>query len=168
MEQVDLARIVSAAVEIVRPEAESKQQTINEVLPDQPLGIVADPARLQQVVWNLLANAVKFSPPGGRIEIQLEQCDASARLRVVDNGQGIDPDFLPRVFDRFSQSSRSPDYGSRGLGLGLAIVRELVKAHGGTVSAESAGERQGSSFTVTLPLRDGPATFAQGYFRSAE
>jgi PAS domain S-box-containing protein len=153
MDHVDLAKIVSAAVDVVRPEAESKHQTINVVLPEEPLGIVADPARLQQIVWNLLANAVKFSAPGGRIEIQVEQCDVSARLRVVDNGQGIDPDFLPHVFDRFSQSSRTSDPTSRGLGLGLAIVRELVKAHGGTVSAESAGERQGSVFTVVLPLR---------------
>jgi PAS domain S-box-containing protein len=157
MEHLDLAKIVSAAVDVVRPEAESKQQMIDIVLPAQPLGIVGDPARLQQVVWNLVANAVKFTPPNGRIEIRLQQCDASAQLRVVDNGQGIDPHFLPHVFERFSQSSRTSDYGSRGLGLGLAIVRELVKAHGGTVEAESPGEGQGSSFTVTLPLSSGPS-----------
>jgi len=157
MEHVDLAKIVSLAVDIVRPEAECKQQTIDVIVPEQPLGMVADPARLQQVVWNLLANAVKFSPPGGRIEIQVEQCAASARLRVVDNGQGIDPNFLPHVFERFSQSNTTSDYTSRGLGLGLAIVREVVKAHGGTVSAESAGERQGSAFTVVLPLRREPS-----------
>lgn len=153
MEQVDLVKIVSAAVDVVRPEAEAKQQTIQIVTAPQPLGTFGDSARLQQVVWNLLSNAVKFTPAEGRIEIRLQQTDSRAELRVSDSGQGIDPAFLSRVFERFSQADRTREHGGRGLGLGLAIVRELVKAHGGSVVAESAGEGRGSSFTVTLPLR---------------
>ena len=155
MDEVDLLKVVSAAVEVVRPEAEAKRQTIQIVTAEQPLGTIGDEARLQQVVWNLLSNAVKFTPPGGRIELRLQQSDSTAQLRVSDNGPGIDPAFLAHVFDRFSQEDRTRVQSGRGLGLGLAIVRELVKAHGGSVMAESLGEGQGSSFTVTLPLREG-------------
>ena len=159
MEQVDLLKVVSAAVDVVRPDAETKRQTI-EVTAAQSLGTIGDAARLQQVVWNLLSNAVKFTPPEGRIEIRLQQNDSSAQLRVSDNGQGIDPAFLSRAFERFSQEDRTQVQAGRGLGLGLAIVRELVKAHGGSVAAESLGEGQGSSFTVTLPLRDAASTLS--------
>jgi PAS domain S-box-containing protein len=151
MEQVDMTKIVSAALEVVRPEAESKRQTVEVIAPAEPLGTLGDAARLQQIVWNLLANAVKFTPAEGRIEIRLQQTDSRVELRVSDNGQGIDPTFLSRVFERFTQAKRTQPYVGHGLGLGLAIVSELVKAHGGTVVAESPGEGLGSTFTVTLP-----------------
>ena len=114
--------------------------------------ISGDAARLQQVVWNLLSNAVKFTPEGGRIEVRLERLDSHARLTVSDSGQGISPEFLPQVFDRFRQADSSTTRGYGGLGLGLAIVRHLVELHGGTVHAESQGAGQGTTFSATFPL----------------
>jgi signal transduction histidine kinase len=111
---------------------------------------LGDGTRLQQVVWNLITNAVKFTPEEGSIEVIVERIDSSAQIRVKDNGQGIAPEFLPHIFDRFAQADRKGEVRA-GLGLGLAIVRELVDAHHGTVQAESAGEGWGATFTVTLP-----------------
>jgi CheY-like chemotaxis protein/anti-sigma regulatory factor (Ser/Thr protein kinase) len=115
--------------------------------------ITGDPARLQQVVWNLLSNAVKFTPRGGRVEARLERVDPYIHIIVSDTGKGISPDFLPFVFDRFRQADASSAKRYGGLGLGLALVQYLVELHGGTIEAESAGEGQGSTFRVTLPVR---------------
>ncbi len=149
---IALSSVIEAAIGVVRPAADAKCIKLIYKHELDVGAVSADSARLQQVVWNLLSNAVKFTPEGGRIEVTLEQQDSHARLTVSDNGQGISPKFLPRVFDRFRQedSSTTRDYG--GLGLGLAIVRHLVELHGGTVSAESMGLRLGSSFSVTLPV----------------
>ena len=125
--------------------------------------------RLQQVVWNLLQNAIKFTPAGGRVELRLERDDKQARIVVSDTGKGIEPEFLPHIFDRFSQSDMSQTRRHGGLGLGLALVKQLVELHGGTIEAASAGA--GATFTVTLPLR-APQVAAQkaaaGHCRSCE
>ena len=157
MERLDVRPVVQAAVDIVRPGITSKKLRLDVRMPDVPLILTGDPTRLQQIVWNLLTNAAKFTPAGGKIEIVLEQRDAStddrsyAQLRVTDSGSGIPANFLPHIFDRFAQEKMGGP-GHRGLGLGLAIVRELVLAHGGTIRADSAGPGQGSTFIVRLPL----------------
>src|SRR5439155_21441130 len=119
--------------------------------------IAGDGDRLQQVVWNLLSNAVKFTPPGGRIDVRLERGGDKLRIRVADTGRGISAAFLPFVFDRFRQADSTSTRSHGGLGIGLTIVRHIVELHGGTVQAESAGEGQGATFTVTLPLASRPA-----------
>src|SRR4028119_1997881 len=113
--------------------------------------VMGDPARLQQVVWNLLTNAVKFTPRGGRVQIRLERVNSQIEIAVSDTGAGIDPEFLPHVFERFRQADQRTTRQHGGLGLGLAIVRHLVELHGGAVRADSGGEGAGSTFTVTLP-----------------
>ncbi len=149
---VALASTIEAAMETVRLAAQTKSIQIQTVL-DPSVGLVAgDPNRLQQVVWNLLSNAVKFTPDGGRVEVRLERIDSQAQIKVTDTGKGISPDFLPHVFDYFRQSDSSITRVFGGLGLGLAIVRNLVQLHGGTIWAESPGEGQGATFTVRLPL----------------
>src|SRR5262249_30060630 len=108
---------------------------------------------LQQIVWNLLTNAVKFTPRHGRVEVRLERISSHLRITVRDSGVGINPEFLPYVFDRFSQANTTSERNYGGLGLGLAIVRHLVELHGGTVQADSPGEGKGATFTVTLPVK---------------
>ncbi|WP_026735402.1 PAS domain S-box protein [Fischerella sp. PCC 9605] len=150
---VELESVVEAAVEIVRPAAAAKEIQI-ECNFDSALGVViADANRLQQVIWNLLANAVKFTPQRGRVDVQVERIDNGVQIRVSDTGEGISPQFLPYVFDRFRQADSSNTRSHGGLGLGLAIVRYLVELHGGTVSAESLGIGQGATFIVNLPMR---------------
>ncbi|YAF98197.1 MAG: response regulator [Nodularia sp. CChRGM 3473] len=149
---VNLVSIISAALEIVQLAAEAKKIEIHTVLPENIGLVLGDPTRLQQVVWNLLANAVKFTPIGGRVEIRLEQVDTQAQIQVIDTGQGISSDFLPHVFDYFRQADSKTNRKFGGLGLGLAIVKHLVEMHGGTVWAESPGEGKGATFTVRLPL----------------
>src|SRR5215470_12491644 len=125
-------------------------------LEGKPAGVfvsTGDPARLQQVVWNLLSNAVKFTPQGGRVEVGLERVDPYICIAVSDTGKGIIPDFLPYVFDRFTQADASSARRYGGLGLGLALVKYLVELHGGTIEVSSAGEGQGATFKVTLPVR---------------
>jgi CheY-like chemotaxis protein len=121
------------------------------VVPSSPVGLVGDGTRLQQVLWNLLSNAVKFTPRAGRVGIRVAMVDSQVQIQVTDTGQGIGADFLPYVFDRFTQADGEKRRAPTGLGLGLALVREMVQAHGGTVVAESPGEGHGSTFTVTLP-----------------
>jgi PAS domain S-box-containing protein len=149
---VDLGPIVQAAVDVMRPAAEAKGVDITTTSPARAVSVQGDPARLQQVIWNLVANAVKFTPRGGRVEVGFERADPHARITVRDTGEGISPGFLPHVFDRFRQADSSSTRRYGGLGLGLAIVRALVELHGGTVHAESAGEGLGATFTVELPL----------------
>lgn len=150
MHSLDVASIVNSAVEIVRPEAEAKALAINVTVPAFPVIVYGDSIRLQQVVWNLLSNALKFTPEGGRIEVRLAQNRSEASINVTDTGRGIRAEFLPYVFERFTQAEISPGVG---LGLGLAIIRELVQSHNGSIRAYSPGEGRGSTFTVTLPLR---------------
>ncbi|MFN2571813.1 MAG: ATP-binding protein [Gemmatimonadales bacterium] len=163
LERVDVAAVVREAIEIVRPMAETNSVALQSTM-EEPVGPVrGDPARIRQIVWNLLTNAIKATPPGGRITVALDHADGQARLEVRDTGVGITPDFLPCVFDMFSQA-RPGQAG--GLGLGLAIVRHVVEQHHGTVRAASRGEGQGATFTVTLPLYLGDA--ARGTFLGLE
>jgi signal transduction histidine kinase/integral membrane sensor domain MASE1/ActR/RegA family two-component response regulator len=149
---VDLLPLVAAAIDIVRPAANARGIQL-EVSAEASLGpVLGDPARLQQVVWNLLSNAVKFTSRDGWVYVSLRRCESSAELVVRDTGMGIDPEFLPRVFDRFRQAESTVTRAHRGLGLGLAIVRHLTELHGGTVAAESPGEGLGATFTIKIPL----------------
>jgi PAS domain S-box-containing protein len=150
--QVEPASFIDAAVESVRPAADAKGVRLSKALDTGPVALSGDPARLQQVTWNLLTNAIKFTPRGGRVEIRLARTGSNVEMSVSDTGAGIKPEFLPYVFDRFRQADSSTTRRHGGLGLGLSIVRHLVELHGGTVRAESAGEGQGSTFTVTLPV----------------
>ena len=151
VEEVDLESVVEAALDSVRTAAASKQIRIYTSYDPQAAEVVADPARLQQVIWNLLSNAVKFTARGGRIEIETDRVDGSVRIAVRDTGIGIEPDFLPYVFERFRQADSSTTRRYGGLGLGLALARQLVELHGGTISAESEGEGKGAVFTVVFP-----------------
>jgi CheY-like chemotaxis protein len=149
---VDLISVIMAAVDVVRPAAEAKELRLQTLLDPQAGPISGDSDRLQQIVWNLLSNAVKFTPKGGRVQIRLERINSHVEIVVSDTGIGIDEEFLPHVFDRFRQLDGSRTRRHGGLGLGLAIVRQLVELHGGTVLAENNREGQGSTFTVMLPL----------------
>jgi PAS domain S-box-containing protein len=153
VEKVDLASIVRAGIETARPTADAKGVSLGERI-DLLAGaqVRGDPHRLQQVLWNLLTNAIKFTPRGGRVEVRLVPADGRAEISVSDTGEGIAPEFLPFVFDRFRQADASTTRRHGGLGLGLSIVKQLVELHGGTVRVESAGIGKGSSFTVTLPV----------------
>jgi PAS domain S-box-containing protein len=149
---VDLASVIEGAVESVRPAAEAKGIRLQRVLDTGRQVVSGDPERLQQVVWNLLSNAVKFTPKGGRVQVRLERINSHVEIVVSDTGRGINADVLPHVFERFLQADSSTAREHGGLGLGLAIVRHLAELHGGSVRAESAGEGQGATFTVDLPL----------------
>jgi PAS domain S-box-containing protein len=143
---------IDPAVEAVRPAAEAKGVRLQKVLDTGVATVMGDPARLQQVVWNLLSNAVRFTPRGGRVRVRLGLVNSQVEIAVADTGAGIAPDFLPHVFERFRQADQRTNRQHGGLGLGLAIVRHLVELHGGGVRADSAGEGTGATFTVTLPV----------------
>ncbi|HEV2847142.1 MAG TPA: ATP-binding protein, partial [Thermoanaerobaculia bacterium] len=148
-----LAPLVAEAVEAVRAEAEGKGLALEVETPEEPILAEADPVRVQQIVWNLLQNAVKFTPEGGRVTVRLRwEGEASARLDVEDSGQGVAPEFLPRLFEMFSQEDAAGERQQSGLGIGLALVRQLAELHGGRVQADSEGPGRGSRFTVWLPL----------------
>ncbi|MEH2173268.1 PAS domain S-box protein [Nostoc sp.] len=149
---VDLKIAIASALETVRLAAEAKSIQIQTVLSNDIGKVLGDGDRLQQVMWNLLSNAVKFTPTDGLVEVRLEQVGLDAQIQVIDTGKGINPEFLPYVFDYFRQADAKTTRVFGGLGLGLAIVRHLVELHGGTVQAESLGEEQGATFTVKLPL----------------
>ncbi|HEX7175562.1 MAG TPA: ATP-binding protein, partial [Pyrinomonadaceae bacterium] len=152
VQPVDLGAIIIAAVDGLRPAAEAREIRLQLQL-DSPAGQVSgDPDRLQQVAWNLISNAIKFTPRGGRVLLRLERVESQVEITISDTGKGISSEFLPHVFDRFRQADSTYTRAHGGLGLGLAIVRQLVELHGGTVRAESAGEGQGATFTVSLPL----------------
>lgn len=148
---VNLVPVIESAIESVRLAAEAKSIRLQSVLDSQAGLLLGDANRLQQVVWNLLSNALKFTPKDGRVEIRLERVNSHAEITVSDTGPGISSDFLPFVFDRFRQHDSSTTRSYGGLGLGLAIVRQLVELHGGTVTVVSPGIGQGTTFTVTLP-----------------
>src|SRR5438477_2106760 len=147
---VDLVAVIESAIEAVQGLADAKSIGLKAVLDPSAGSVAGDPGRLQQVVWNLLANAIKFTPNRGRIDLRLERAGAHARLTVRDTGRGISPELLPHIFDRFRQDERTRQHG--GLGLGLAIVRHIVKLHEGNVWAESEGEGRGATLVVELPL----------------
>jgi signal transduction histidine kinase len=150
-ERVEVVPLVEDVVESLRPDAVEKEIALQSVL-DPRSGVVwADPARLSQVIGNLIGNAIKFTPRGGSVAVQVYDCASEVIIAVTDTGQGIPADFLPYAFDRFRQADLSATRQHRGLGLGLAIVRHLVEFHGGTVAAESPGEGKGARFTVRLP-----------------
>ena len=149
---LDISSVTRAAINVVRPAADAKGISLDYWAQPGLGAISADSARLQQIMWNLLSNAVKFTPHGGKISVRLEQEGSDARVTIRDTGQGIDPEFLPRVFDRFRQADSSTTRSFGGLGLGLAIVRHLVELHGGTVSAHSDGVNKGATFSATFPL----------------
>ncbi|MCU1382965.1 MAG: hypothetical protein JWL71_1662 [Acidobacteria bacterium] len=152
LREVDVAEVVRAAVAVVQPAADAKTIQLDAVIDPTADLITADADRLQQVIWNLLSNAIKFTPPGGRVSITLQRRETRIEIAVRDTGTGIAADFLPHVFERFRQGDAGTQRRHGGLGLGLAIVRHLVELHGGTVSASSAGEGQGSTFDVSLPI----------------
>ena len=159
---IEPAAVIEAALDAVRPAAESRSIALETALEPQREPVYADPDRLQQVVWNLLTNAIKFTPPGGLVEVRLERVGASVEIVVQDTGQGIPADLLPYIFDRFRQADRSSTRSQGGLGIGLALVRHLVELQGGTVTAASDGPGKGSTFRVRLPLLvRGPETAAR-------
>ena len=150
-QDVDAGRILQLASDSLKLVGQAKQLTIALSIEDGDARISGDPDRLQQVFWNLLANAVKFTPSGGRVDARLRTSPTQVSIEVADTGVGIDPEFLPFVFERFRQADSTSTRQHSGIGLGLAIVRHVVELHGGTVRAESAGDGKGATFTVTLP-----------------
>jgi CheY-like chemotaxis protein len=149
---VDPRGVVEGALDAVRPAAAAKEIRLQPVLDPRAGPITGDPDRLQQVVWNLVMNAVKFTPRGGRVQVHLQRVDSHVEIVVSDTGRGIDADVLPHIFERFSQADSSTTRAHTGLGLGLALARHLVELHGGTLTAHSAGKDRGATFVVKLPL----------------
>ena len=152
LEDLEIAAVVDGVVESLQPAAGAKEIRLVQTCDRHDARVVADRVRMQQIIWNLLSNAIKFTPAGGRVTIDVRVADETLDLVVSDCGRGIDPDFLPHVFDRFRQGDSSSTRSHGGLGLGLAIVRHLVELHGGTVTAASDGEGCGATFTVRLPV----------------
>jgi PAS domain S-box-containing protein len=152
VQQIDLAALVLEAVDTLRTSASGKEVRLQTVIDPLNASVSGDPNRLQQVFWNLLSNAIKFTPKGGRVQVLLERVDSHVEVSVIDTGEGISPDFLPYIFDRFQQADASTTRRHGGLGLGLAIVKNLVELHGGTVRAKSGGLGKGATFIVNLPL----------------
>jgi len=154
-ERIDLMEVLQRAVETAGPQMRLHGHNLTVEQPDSPVWMDADPARLEQIVGNLLNNAAKYTDPGGDIRLALRVCSGQAVIRVEDNGFGISPEMLPRIFDLFAQEDRSLDHSSGGLGIGLTLVKSLVEMHGGTVAAHSEGPGEGSLFTVRLPALEG-------------
>jgi len=147
---VELANVIDSAIETVRPAAEAKRINLTKNL--EPVApISGDAARLQQVLWNLLTNAIKFTPSNGKVDVRLQKRDTHVEITISDTGQGISPEFMPHMFERFRQADASTTRKHGGLGLGLAIVKHLVEMHGGSISARSDGEGKGSTFIISLP-----------------
>jgi signal transduction histidine kinase len=155
---VSLADIIEHALDTIRPMADEKGVRITVTLGPVAGAVSGDAMRLEQVVWNLLSNAVRFTPTGGQVNVRLEPAGTEAQVIVQDSGKGIAPDFLPRVFEPFRQGGQAASRREGGLGLGLAIVRHLVEQHGGRVTAHSDGEGKGATFTITLPVLSSPPT----------
>ncbi|HEY9405029.1 MAG TPA: ATP-binding protein [Pyrinomonadaceae bacterium] len=152
VQPVELAPMIEAVVDGVRPAADARSIHLRTALDSRTSAISGDPDRLRQIIWNLLTNAIKFTPEGGRVEAGLERTNSHVEVTISDTGQGIAQEFLPHVFERFSQSDSSSTRRHGGLGLGLSIVRQLVELHGGTVTATSAGAGEGTTFKVIFPL----------------
>jgi CheY-like chemotaxis protein len=152
LEVIDPSAAIEAALNEIAPQALAKGVTIESHIADRGAKVAGDESRLQQVVWNLLSNSIKFTPKGGRVDVSARVSGECFEIEVADTGQGISADFLPRIFDRFSQQDSGASKSFAGLGIGLTIVRHLVEAHRGTIEASSAGEGFGSSFTVRLSI----------------
>ncbi len=152
VQRLGLASLVEAALATVRPAADAKGIRLRSVLDPLAGPISGDPNRIQQVFWNLLNNAIKFTGNGGQVQVLLERVNSHLEVSVIDTGEGIHPDFLPHVFDRFRQADASKTRRHGGLGIGLSIVKQLVELHGGSVRAKSGGPGKGSTFTVMLPV----------------
>jgi len=152
VEGVDLAPLLQTSIDALRPAADAKSIVLESHIQPDVRQVLADPTRVQQILWNVLSNAVKFTPPDGRVDVTLKQDGSTAEISIRDSGVGIEPDFLPHVFDRFRQGDGSFHRAFGGLGLGLTIVRELMELHGGTVHGVSAGPGQGSTFTLRFPI----------------
>ena len=159
-ETVSPVASIENAIETVKMDAESKEIKIEVIAPDDLLFVRADPVRLEQIIWNLLNNSVKFTPRGGQITVRLEEQYDDIVLTVTDNGQGIDASFLPHIFEIFRQADPSTNRAQQGMGIGLAVVQQLVELHGGTVSAYSAGTGQGATFTIRLPRSNNKTPFS--------
>jgi CheY-like chemotaxis protein len=167
LQPLDINSVVESAIETQSGAAEAKNILVRKSL-DTTIGpMIGDPARLQQVVWNLLSNAIKFTPAGGHIEINLRRTDGNAEIVVRDSGIGIKPAFASRLFERFAQADGTTGRQFGGLGLGLSIVKELVQLHGGTVSAKSAGDGEGATFTVRLPILAASRSMEQAHHDDA-
>jgi signal transduction histidine kinase len=163
MRDVELAPLLRSTIEALQPTADAKniaiQSDFAEGTNDDDAGVVlADPDRLRQIVWNLLTNAVKFTPTGGRVTVSLARTDDAVEIRVADTGQGIEASFMPHLFERFKQHEASISRRHSGLGLGLNIVKQLAELHGGSVLAHSDGKDKGALFTVRLPALPPPQT----------
>lgn len=156
---VQMRDVIEDAIDSLAPASSAKGIQVERALADG-VQVYGDRDRLQQIVWNLVSNALKFTPKGGRVEVELRGIEGDAAVRVTDTGIGIAPDFLPFVFDRFRQADSSMSRRHSGLGLGMAIVRHLVELHGGTISAESGGEGRGATFRLRLPMRTGTPSAA--------
>ena len=152
-QNVEIQTIIEPAVDAMRPAADAKGIFIETTFDARAVQLAADPNRLQQVIWNLLSNAIKFTPVGGTVTIAATRSGSDLRIVVRDTGIGIDPEFLPHVFERFSQANSTNVRAHGGLGIGLAIVRYIVELHGGHVSASSEGPGKGAAFTASIPLR---------------
>ncbi|QDU31571.1 Sensor histidine kinase TmoS [Anatilimnocola aggregata] len=152
VQTVDLPTVITAAINTVRHSAEAKRIVVRTILDSHAGPIAGDPHRLQQIVWNLLSNSIKFTPAAGKIEVILRRVDSHVEISVADSGVGIQPEFVPHVFERFRQADASISRSFSGLGLGLAIVKQLVELHGGSIHVASEGEGRGSTFTVLLPV----------------
>jgi hypothetical protein len=151
VQQLDLAATIRSALETLTPAIEAKELRLQTLFDPRVAIISGDPSRLQQVIWNLVNNASKFTPKGGHIEVKMERVDSQVEISVSDTGEGIAPELLPHIFERFQQGTDSTKRKTGGLGLGLAIVKHLVEMHGGTVSAANNAEGKGTKFTVRLP-----------------
>src|SRR5206468_1215840 len=155
-------------IETVRATADAKEIRIQSALDTTVDSTLGDPERLQQVLWNLLSNAIKFTPKGGHVDVTLRRVESNAEIRIADDGIGIQPEFLPYLFNRFRQAESSTTRRHGGLGLGLSIVRSLVEMHGGTVRAESAGAGKGATFIVELPISAIGSVRRDGITRAGE
>jgi CheY-like chemotaxis protein len=152
VQPVDLSRVVDSAVATVQPAADAKGVRMQTIIDPRVGPVSGDPERLQQVVWNLLANGVKFTPRGGIVQTRVARVDSHVEVVVSDTGIGIRPEFLPHVFERFRQAEGGLTRKTGGLGLGLAIARHIIEMHGGTIEVDSAGEGRGATFRVQMPL----------------
>jgi CheY-like chemotaxis protein len=156
-----LAQIVESALDVVRGAAEAKSIQLEFKMPGSVGPVMGDNARLQQVIWNVLSNAVKFTPKGGKILVQLLRVNSQAVIKVADTGEGIGPEYLPALFQRFSQSDTGTRRRHGGLGIGLSIAKQLIELHGGKIAGDSAGLGKGATFTIALPLSIIPVTADQ-------
>jgi PAS domain S-box-containing protein len=152
VQETDLSVVIQQALSSVRPSADAKGIRVRQILDPSVAAVSGDPSRLQQVVWNLLSNSVKFTPKGGKVDVILQRVNSHVEITVTDSGIGIEPEFLPHLFERFRQADSSTTRAHGGLGLGLSIVKQLVELHGGIVQAHSRGANRGATFTISLPL----------------